>query len=186
MITPESGAEENTGGSTVAQRYPHRLVTRRRAAALLATALLASVVACGADSSPPSADIGRTTTSSASASPITTAQAAIPSVDPYAGQPLIDNVTWTETIDGPRLLVFPTQAGRQTTFPGSDERAWQEVVDRSADADAPGMRDQFICHWAWARLVQPNKPSWNLEPWRPAVGYPATVEAHCNPGGPER
>lgn len=47
------------------------------------------------------------------------------------------------------------------------------------------MYDQFQCHWQWARLVSPNKPSWNLEPWRPAVGYDATVQALCNPGGPD-
>ncbi|MGW5216730.1 DUF2599 domain-containing protein [Nocardia sp. NPDC004085] len=171
----------------MAQRYPYRVVTRRRATALLATGLISLTAACGADSSDPSAaatttTVRTTTATTTSASPL----AALPSVDPYAGQPLIDHVAWTETIDGPRLLVFPTQAGRRTTFPGSDERAWQEIVAESADAEAPGMRDQFICHWAWARLVQPDKPSWNLEPWRPAVGYQATVEARCNPGGPER
>lgn len=169
----------------MAQRYPYRVVTRRRAAVLVAAGLLSLTVSCGADSSDPSTTtttVGTTTVTTLTASPL----AAPPSVDPYAGQPLIDHVAWTETIDGPRLLVFPTQAGRRTTFPGSDERAWQEVVAESADADAPGMRDQFICHWAWARLVQPDKPSWNLEPWRPAVGYQATVEARCNPGGPER
>ncbi|WP_063821054.1 DUF2599 domain-containing protein [Nocardia araoensis] len=189
MSTPETGAEENTGGSTVAQRYPYRLVTRRRVAALLAAGLLPVTAACGNDSSDPSAATTTTVaaaTPSPPASPASTSLAAVPSVDPYAGQPLIDHVTWVDAIDGPRLLVFPTQAGRRTTFPGSDERAWQEVVADSADADAPGMHDQFVCHWAWARLVQPDKPSWNLEPWRPAVGYQATVEARCNPGGPER
>ncbi|MET9288110.1 DUF2599 domain-containing protein [Nocardia beijingensis] len=187
MSTPETGAEENTGGSTVAQRYPCRVVTRRRAAVLLATGLVSVTVACGADSSdPPAAATTTTVRTTTATTPTASPLAALPSVDPYAGQPLIDHVAWTETIDGPRLLVFPTPAGRRTTFPGSDERAWQEVVAESADADAPGMRDQFICHWAWARLVQPDKPSWNLEPWRPAVGYQATVEARCNPGGPER
>ncbi|MEV6280030.1 DUF2599 domain-containing protein [Nocardia sp. NPDC051832] len=120
--------------------------------------------------------------------PVTTApsSSATPVVDPYAGLPLIDRTEWTAALDGDRLLVFPTVAGRQTSAPGSDERAWQEVVTATPDADSPGMRDQFICHWVWARLVQPNKPSWNLEPWRPAVGYQATVDASCNPGGPER
>ncbi|MGW5919102.1 DUF2599 domain-containing protein [Nocardia fluminea] len=107
-------------------------------------------------------------------------------VDPYAGLPLIDHVTWTENLDGPRLLVFPTQAGRKTAAPGTDELAWQEVRALDPDADAPGMRDQFLCHWVWARMVAPDKPSWNLEPWRPDVGYQATVAANCNPGGPER
>ncbi|WP_431951259.1 DUF2599 domain-containing protein [Nocardia lijiangensis] len=112
--------------------------------------------------------------------------AAQPTVDPYEGIPLVDHVEWTENVDGARLLVFPSEPGRRTTYPGSDERAWQEVLAQSPAADTPGMRDQFVCHWDWARLVQPNKPSWNIEPWRPAVGYPATVQASCNPGGPER
>lgn len=112
--------------------------------------------------------------------------AALPSVDPYAGMPLIDHTTWTEGVDGARLLVYPTEAGRREAFPDTEERAWQEVLTHSPDADTAGMRDQFVCHWVWARMVQPNKESWNLEPWRPAVGYQATVQASCNPGGPER
>ncbi|WP_327115598.1 DUF2599 domain-containing protein [Nocardia sp. NBC_01730] len=178
----------------MAQRYPHRDGVRFHAAALLSVALLPmTVTACGSEESA-SAPGSTTTTSpvtttptrSAPATPVSTPLGAVPTVDPYPGMPLIDHVTWTEAVDGPRLLVFPTSAGRQTTFPGSDERAWQEVIAQSSDADTPGMRDQFTCHWDWARLVQPNKPSWNLEPWRPVVGYSATVDARCNPGGPER
>ncbi|MET7772132.1 DUF2599 domain-containing protein [Nocardia sp. NPDC005366] len=120
------------------------------------------------------------------ATPSASQVVALPTFDPYADLPLIDHVEWTETEDGTRLLVYPTVAGRRTTSPGNDERAWQEVLSQSPDAESPGMRDQFICHWEWARLVQPNKPSWNLEPWRPAVGYQGTVQASCNPGGPER
>ncbi|WP_378742417.1 DUF2599 domain-containing protein [Nocardia brasiliensis] len=154
-----------------------------RTTALLCAVILPTATACGSDATEPTAP---TTTTSATPPPATTAPSTVPTVDPYAGMPLIDHVDWTEAVDGPRLLVYPTQAGRHTTFPGTDERAWQEVIAQSPDADTPGMRDQFVCHWAWARLVQPDKPSWNLEPWRPAVGYQATVEARCNPGGPER
>ena len=112
--------------------------------------------------------------------------AAVPNIDPYADVPLIDHTTWTDGTDGARLLVFPTQAGRREAFPNTEERAWREVLAKAPDADTPGMRDQFVCHWIWARMVQPTKESWNLEPWRPAVGYQATVQASCNPGGPER
>jgi hypothetical protein len=165
----------------------------RRPSARIGRALLlcAAVVpaACGADQSSSAV----MSTSSAPAPPATTIAApistpldAVPSVDPYADVPLIDHTTWTEGVDGARLLVFPTQAGRHETFPNTEERAWQEVLAQTADADTPGMRDQFVCHWIWARMVQPNKESWNLEPWRPAVGYQATVQASCNPGGPER
>ncbi|MEU4311649.1 DUF2599 domain-containing protein [Nocardia sp. NPDC024068] len=110
----------------------------------------------------------------------------IPTVDPYAGMPLIERLEWTSNADGTRLMVHPTRAGRDTTFPGSDARAWQEVVRSDPAADTPGMWNQFRCHWDWARLIAPEKPSWNLEPWRPPVGYDATVDAACNPGGPER
>ncbi len=152
----------------------------------LALAATAVLTGCG------SADTAPVATPTTSTAPTTTRRApatiAPPTttVDPYAGLPLIDHVTWTENIDGPRLLVFPTQAGRKTAAPGTDELAWQEVRALDADADAPGMRDQFLCHWVWARMVAPDKPSWNLEPWRPDVGYQATVSANCNPGGPER
>ncbi|WP_282778648.1 MULTISPECIES: DUF2599 domain-containing protein [unclassified Nocardia] len=106
--------------------------------------------------------------------------------DVYAGMPLIDRTEWTDAVDGRRLLVYPTDAGRADRFPTAADRAWREILTLSPDADTPGMWDQFRCHWEWARLVNPDKPSWNLEPWRPAVGYQETVNALCNPGGPER
>ncbi|MEC3956600.1 DUF2599 domain-containing protein [Nocardia sp. CDC153] len=118
--------------------------------------------------------------------PTASAVAGLPTVDPYPDQPLIDHTEWTDEIDGRRLHVYPTQAGRKDTFPAALDRAWQEVLTDAPDADTPGMYDQFRCHWEWARVVAPDKPSWNLEPWRPAVGYDATVVAMCNPGGPER
>ncbi|MFI6361963.1 DUF2599 domain-containing protein [Nocardia sp. NPDC050630] len=146
-------------------------------------ALVAAVAACGSDETPSAAATTTTTTAApASSTPL----AAFPSVDPYAGMPLIDHTTWTDGVDGPRLLVYPTEAGRREAFPNTEGRAWQEVLTQSPDADTPGMRDQFVCHWVWARMVQPDKESWNLEPWRPVVGYQATVQASCNPGGPER
>ncbi|WP_433597632.1 DUF2599 domain-containing protein [Nocardia sp. CA-135953] len=154
------------------------------AALLCCGALTPAVAACGSDQIPSA--VATTTTTPTAAAVTTTALAALPSVDPYADMPLIDHTTWTEGVDGARLKVYPTEAGRHETFPDTEERAWQEVLTHSPDADTPGMRDQFVCHWVWARVVQPNKESWNLEPWRPAMGYQATVQASCNPGGPER
>ena len=49
------------------------------------------------------------------------------------------------------------------------DEAWAEVLALSPDADSPGMKDQFICHWELAELGQPGKVSWNLEPWRTEV-----------------
>ncbi len=117
--------------------------------------------------------------------PATGPQPGEPTTDPYAGVALIDHIEWTDDADGRRLHVYPTPAGREDQFPAARDRAWSEIVAATPDADSPGMYDQFACHWVWARLVAPNKPSWNLEPWRPAVGYDATVAAMCNPGGPD-
>ncbi|MGO2752122.1 MAG: DUF2599 domain-containing protein [Pseudoclavibacter sp.] len=38
--------------------------------------------------------------------------------------------------------------------------------------------DQLVCHWGNAGYF---KVPWNLDSWRPNVGYPATVAAACNP-----
>ncbi|MEV0354592.1 DUF2599 domain-containing protein [Nocardia sp. NPDC050697] len=167
----------------------------RRVRGLFAAVLAAAALTAGCGADEPAAAVSSTTTapaSTAAPTPSTTqpqlglTAAGLPTVDPYAGQPLIDRTEWTANEDGARLLVFPTEAGRRTPFPGAENRAWLEVLTAAPDADTPGMYDQFRCHWVWARLAAPTKPSWNLEPWRPAVGYDAVVQAACNPGGPER
>lgn len=38
--------------------------------------------------------------------------------------------------------------------------------------------DQLVCHWGGAGYF---KTPWNLDSWRPDVGYAATVAAACNP-----
>lgn len=155
----------------------------------LAVCVAAALAGCGPAEEPTaSASTTTTATTPTRTTPRVPATIAPPTttVDPYAGQPLIDHVSWTENVDGPRLQIFPTVAGRKTAAPGADQLAWAEVLAADATADSPGMFDQFRCHWVWARMVAPDKPSWNLEPWRPDVGYPATVSANCNPGGPER
>jgi hypothetical protein len=109
--------------------------------------------------------------------------------------PFIDHTEWTQSQGLPSLRVFPTPSGRKAARqPGiavtgaagalADE-AWGEVLALSPDADTPGMRSQFICHWQFAELVQPGKASWNLEPWRPVVDDAEMVASRCNPGGPE-
>jgi hypothetical protein len=87
------------------------------------------------------------------------------------------------------LRVYPTDAARQASLdPGTDPQAgeaWAEVLTLSPDADIPGMKAQFLCHWHYAELIEPGKVSWNLEPWRNVVSDQQMVEAHCNPGGTE-
>ncbi|RDI63592.1 DUF2599 domain-containing protein [Nocardia pseudobrasiliensis] len=166
-----------------------RLGTLRFGAAPLLSLVVAVCGCSAADHSEPVA-IGPGPTPHTTTAPAPTTATAIaatpaPTVDPFADAPLIDHTEWTDDADGRRLHVYPTAAGRADTIPAAVDRAWGEVVADAADADSPGMYDQFRCHWEWARLLRPDKPSWNLEPWRPAVGYDATVQAGCNPGGPE-
>ncbi len=116
------------------------------------------------------------------------AGAANPATPPYL-PPFIDHTQWARWHGLPSLRVFPTPSGRTAAGrPASDasaNEAWAEVLALSPDADTPGMRAQFICHWDFAELAQPGKTSWNLEPWRPVVDDAAMVASGCNPGGPE-
>ncbi|BBZ46004.1 DUF2599 domain-containing protein [Mycobacterium parmense] len=114
--------------------------------------------------------------------------------DPGAGgaapaPPFIDHTQWAQWNGLRSLRVFPTASGRAASrLPdtiGSADEAWGEVLALSPDADTPGMRAQFLCHWQIAELVQPGKTSWNLEPWRPVVDDADMAAAGCNPGGRE-
>ncbi|WP_425270185.1 DUF2599 domain-containing protein [Flexivirga meconopsidis] len=102
-----------------------------------------------------------------------------------APPPYIAKVVWVELRSGRSLQVYPTASGRRATDPGAESDAWAEVVRRAPDAESPGMRAQFDCHWQLARLADPTKASWNLEPWRPVVSGKVLYDTRCNPGGPE-
>jgi len=113
------------------------------------------------------------------------------SADPTTPPPYIDHVTWVSYSGLPTLRVYPTAAGREVagemakTATQTDE-AWDEVLAQAPDADTPGMRSQFLCHWRFAEFAQPGKSSWDLEPWRPAVDDNTMLLAGCNPGGAEK
>lgn len=103
--------------------------------------------------------------------------------------PYVDHVEWAKWGDLSSLRVYPTAAAREASRgPGGAALAgevWQQVLALTPDADIPGMREQFMCHWTFAELVEPGKTSWNLEPWRPEVSPDAMAAAGCNPGGTE-
>ena len=106
-----------------------------------------------------------------------------------ANPPYVDHVEWVHWGDLSSLRVYPTAAGRIAagqvgTFAASDQ-AWAEVLAAAPDANIPGMREQFDCHWQLAEFAQPGKTSWNLEPWRPVVTASQMIESGCNPGGTE-
>lgn len=162
---------------------------------MLVAAILAAVSLTGCDmgstGNPHSSSSDSPTRSTATPHPSpeaeTTQAAPRPTrpVDPDAHRQLVDHVRWTRTSKGRQLQVFPTKAGRTDMFPTAAKHAWGEILAHAPSAASVGMYDQFLCHWNYARVVEPDKPSWNLEPWRPAVGYAATVAALCNPGGSE-
>ncbi len=106
-----------------------------------------------------------------------------------AAPPYVDHVQWAQWRGLPSLRVYPTPSGRaaarQPAAEASANEAWAEVLALSPDADTPGMRAQFLCHWQFAEFAQPGKTSWNLEPWRPVVDDAQMAASGCNPGGPE-
>jgi uncharacterized protein DUF2599 len=108
------------------------------------------------------------------------------SADTYPGPPYIDHATWAHWGDLSSLRVYPTPAGRLAALHGDDTpgaEAWSEVLALAPDADTPGMRAQFMCHWDFAEIAEPGKTSWNLEPWRPVVDDQTMIDTRCNPGG---
>ncbi|NTY62485.1 DUF2599 domain-containing protein [Mycolicibacterium sphagni] len=114
--------------------------------------------------------------------------AAPAGADTTPAPPFIDHVTWTNWGDLKSLRVYPTPAGRQAAAqllkpPSEIDEAWGEVLALAPDADLPGMRDQFVCHFRFAEFGQPGKTSWNLEPFRPVVDDQTMTQAGCNPGG---
>jgi hypothetical protein len=112
---------------------------------------------------------------------------------PSFSPPFVDHTEWTQWGRLSSLRVYPTPSARVASRqPGTAgaaakaaDEAWAEVLAQSPDADTPGMRAQFICHWRFAEIAQPGKTSWNLEPWRPVVDDSEMVASGCNPGGSE-
>lgn len=101
----------------------------------------------------------------------------------------VDHTEWVNYDGRVSLRVYPTLAGRLAALrldsEAAGEQAWQEVLADAPDADSPGMRDQFLCHWRYAEFARPGKISWNLEPWRPVVDDVTMFESGCNPGAAE-
>jgi hypothetical protein len=111
------------------------------------------------------------------------------SADPIPAPPYVDHTAWAHWGDLSSLRVYPTAAGRdaagQVHNAAQGDEAWSEVLAAAPDADMPGMREQFMCHWTYAEFAEPGKTSWNLEPWRPVVDDDTMVGSGCNPGGTE-
>lgn len=128
-------------------------------------------------------------TAAAAALAVSLAPAA--SADTATSTPYIDHTRWISYSGLPTLRIYPTTAGRSIAGEfgktvDQTAQAWREVLALAPDADTPGMRAQFTCHWNFAEFAQPGKTSWDLEPWRPAVDDNTMILAGCNPGGAEK
>ncbi|WP_010542418.1 DUF2599 domain-containing protein [Dietzia alimentaria] len=174
----------------------HRLLTRTRAAA--ATLVIATMMAgCSDAKSDGSADADAASASASapsSSSSLTAVPSARATVAPRAtptsplappAPPFIASAAWADSDYGRTLKISPTPAGRRAWDTSDSTVAWQEVLRLHPDADVPGMWEQFDCHWTWARILEPDKPTWNVEPWRPVVTADQMLVEGCNPGGPE-
>lgn len=119
--------------------------------------------------------------------PIVIALATAAHADQQGSDPaLIDRIEWAQAANRPSLRVYPTAAARHaSTHLASPDAAWAQVLKLAPEADRPGMREQFVCHWRFAEFAKPGKVSWNLEPWRPRADLIEMVAARCNPGGSE-
>ena len=164
-----------------------------RAAAVLSlmVALAFALTGCGADStsSAPTSGAASSVSESGAESSVSDAASGAPSaspvLDPAHPPPYVDHVTWVSTAVGPSLQIYPTPNGRASIADDGAQVAWREVLALAPDADTPGMNAQFVCHWNFARAVDPNKPSWNIEPQRPVVDDSTMIATRCNPGAPE-
>jgi hypothetical protein len=96
---------------------------------------------------------------------------------------LIAHAHWTHPGQGYRLIVRPNHYGRQHAASSPSlalsqaVRAARPTPLRLTKSIHESLLNQLRCH---AEFV-PNKPTWDLESWRPNVGYTKTVEAECNP-----
>jgi hypothetical protein len=97
-------------------------------------------------------------------------------VTTWLGARGVRSATWGEREGGRSLAVDPTPWARQSGIVG-EATAWAQLVAAEPEAGTTTMRDQFDCH----ALGATDKKTWNLEPWRPDVGFLATAAARCNP-----
>jgi uncharacterized protein DUF2599 len=116
------------------------------------------------------------------------AKAVYPIVsDPWLGKDLIASAVWRWHTEGWTFEVTPTSWQRLWNGYWPASAGWDELYskykDRGLNTNLNGMRDQYICHVQIVSIRAPGKATWNLDEWRPDVGYWQTINSSCNPGG---
>ena len=92
------------------------------------------------------------------------------------GTEALESATWGENEGGRSLAVDPADWARHAGEAGL-RLVRAQLVAVAPEAGSETMGHQLVCHGVGA----PEKPTWNLEPWRPDVGLILTATAHCNP-----
>ncbi len=92
------------------------------------------------------------------------------------GTSAVASTSWGKREGGRSLAVEPTDWARRAGEAGWT-LAWAELVAADPSVDTATVHDQLVCHGVGA----PDKPTWNLEPWRPDVGLFAVLATGCNP-----
>ncbi len=126
---------------------------------------------------------------------VTALSLAAPLLAPSAAQAFslcpqkVSRAVWAHGWAGWTLKVYPSVCGRLTA--AVDPRAvFDQAIDTAAapageparwDPDAGSMYEQFRCHAWGAQIVDPTKPSWNLDTWRPLVSWSTEIRYACNP-----
>lgn len=89
---------------------------------------------------------------------------------------MVDSHTTTDHAQGTVHNVRPTDRTREMGLSAlsSDPGPGMETEGIPA---TPSLVGQWVCHSVFA----PDKETWNLEDWRPAVGFPEMVSSRCNP-----
>lgn len=97
-------------------------------------------------------------------------------VHAWFGETAVLSATWGYAEGGRSMALEPSDWTRAAGEAGV-VMAWQHIEQVAPDDATAGMHDQLVCHAVGA----PDKPTWNLEPWRPDVGLLAVLAAMCNP-----
>lgn len=94
----------------------------------------------------------------------------------YGGNFMYTKILNTSVSQGTTIAVYPAALNFFRYSNDAIFANYKALVPSSYESQK--YRDQLICHvWNAARVKVP----WNLDSWRPNVGYNATVLALCNP-----
>lgn len=94
--------------------------------------------------------------------------------DPVFRGQYITKVVKVNNPQGVTMAVYPVNSWK---FVGADNYYAEYRLYVTSGYQGQKWYDQLKCHYDFA----PFKTPWNLDAWRPNVGYPATVAAGCNP-----